>query len=323
MLFEVPLTNYQVKKIKFYMNIVVITALVIIIIGNIITSIVKDSVTISENSYILKHGFPLFNYQQEYIKLIKNYPYDPGVKLQIHRLSPGQSYWDISLKYNISINTLIAANPFLNSFIAHKDIEIVVPSENGVLFAFDDVFDVWRMKKRLNYKGKISGEYLPTIFKIFSTDDIRFVFFKNAKPVIVNNSIEMLYSLKNIFMSPIKGYYSSLFGARRNSIYRRSNFHNGVDIMSKRGTPIRPARKGIVTYTGWRGGYGKTIIIQHHDGYATLYGHCSAIKIKKGRWVTKNDIIGLVGSTGRSTGPHLHFTVMRHGNAINPLLLIW
>jgi len=68
MLFEVPLTNYQVKKIKFYMNIVVITALVIIIIGNIITSIVKDSVTISENSYILKHGFPLFNYQQEILK---------------------------------------------------------------------------------------------------------------------------------------------------------------------------------------------------------------------------------------------------------------
>ena len=68
---------------------------------------------------------------------------------------------------------------------------------------------------------------------------------------------------------------------------------------------------------------GQTVVVQHPDGYVTWYGHCSSIKVKRGDWVTKKDVIALVGSTGRSTGPHLHFMVMRHGQMIDPLLFVW
>jgi len=79
----------------------------------------------------------------------------------------------------------------------------------------------------------------------------------------------------------------------------------------------------MVIFTGWRGGFGNTVMIQHDEGYTTLYGHLSSISVKVGAWVTKDDIIGQVGSTGFSTGPHLHFTVMKHGQDVNPLLFIW
>ena len=114
-----------------------------------------------------------------------------------------------------------------------------------------------------------------------------------------------------------------MFGDRIDPIYNSSNFHNGIDIKAKMNSKYYPAREGVVSYTGWRSGYGKTIIIQHHDGYSTLYGHSNKIKVKTGDWVNKTSVIGLVGSTGRSTGPHLHFTLMKHGKFLNPLLHIW
>jgi len=86
------------------------------------------------------------------------------------------------------------------------------------------------------------------------------------------------------------------------------------------GTPVRSSGSGVVTYVGWRGGHGKTIIIKHRNGYRTLYGHLSSYGkgIRKGRRVDQGDMIGRVGSTGLSTGPHLHYTLYKKGKAINP-----
>jgi len=272
---------------------------------------------------VTRDGFPIFTSQKKYIDLIKNYPHDPGVELRFHKIKHGESYWDITKRYNISIDTLIAANPFIKSLIAKKNIEIVVPARDGVLFAFNDILDVWRMKKNLNYESRITGDYLPGIFKIISTDDIRFVFYKDKRPVVVNPSLEKLYSYRDIFQAPVDGYLTSLFGDRVDPFIHAMAFHNGVDIQARYGSPIHAAKDGIVIFSGWRDGYGKTVMLQHHDGYTSLYGHCSSIKVKKGDWVKKNDVVGLIGSTGRSTGPHVHFTMMRHDKVINPLMVIW
>ena len=318
-----PINNYQARQIKGYSKIIFAAIITILILGNIITAIIKTSVNVNRDSYTLKDGFPIFISQFDYIELIKNYPYDPGVKLLIHKMQKGESYWDITMKYNVTIDTIIAANPFLINLIAYEDVEIVIPSKNGVLLAFDDFIDVIRMNKKLKYKNKITTKYLPTIFKLFSTDDIRLAFYENIKPILINISLERLYKQKNIFQSPIHGYFTSMFGGRRDPIWNSSHFHNGIDIKASMNSKFYPAREGVVTYTGWRSGYGKTIIIQHHDGYSTLYGHCNKLLVKVGDWVKKNTNIGLIGSTGRSTGPHLHFTLMKHGKYLNPLLHIW
>ena len=325
MLGWMPITRYQMRQIKGYSAIVSAALALILLLGNAITALVRDSVTVEKGAYVLKEGFPLFTDGTEYIRVVKTYPYDPGVRITIHRLASGESYWDVAYQYKITIDTLIAANPFIPSLTPRDGLEIVVPSEDGVLTAFDDIFDVLRMKNLLNFSEEVRGSYLPAPFKIISTDDIRFVFFKGAKPVVVNSAIEKLYKIKNIFQSPAPGNFTSLFGDRVHPFIQdgTAKYHNGVDIMSNFDTPLYPAREGMVIFTGWRGGFGKTAMIQHDEGYTTLYGHLNSINVKCGDWVTKKDIIGRVGSTGWSTGPHLHFTIMRHGRDLNPLYFIW
>lgn len=298
---------------------------VMLVLGNVITALVRDRVIVREGSYVTKEGFPLFTDAKEYIRLAKSYPYNPGVRLSFHIMSNGESYWDVAYMHNISIDTLVAANPFITSLVPKSGIEIVVPAQDGVLLAIDDIFDVRRMRNLLDYRGGVRGDYMPGIFRLISTDDIRFVFFRGQRPVIVNNSLEQLYRLKYVFQSPLRGNFTSLFGDRQHPYIQDGTFrfHNGVDICSSYNTPINPAREGMVIFTGWRGGFGKTVMIQHHEGYTTLYGHLSSINVKIGDWVTKDMVIGHVGSTGWSTGPHLHFTVMKHGWDIDPLLFIW
>ncbi|HZJ84078.1 MAG TPA: M23 family metallopeptidase, partial [Syntrophomonadaceae bacterium] len=99
--------------------------------------------------------------------------------------------------------------------------------------------------------------------------------------------------------------------------YRSS--HTAIDIATRTGTPIRAADSGYVTFTGWQGGYGNFVIVDHGNGIVTRYAHCNSISTSTGQRVNKGEQIATVGSTGRSTGPHLHFEVLVNGGFRNPL----
>ncbi len=118
---------------------------------------------------------------------------------------------------------------------------------------------------------------------------------------------------------PVWGRITSRFGYRRDPFDGRYEFHDGVDIRAPWGTPVRATAEGKVIYAGWKAGYGKTVIIRHAYGFRTLYAHMSKIKVKPGRWVKSGQIIGYVGSTGRSTGPHVHYEVWRYSRKQNPV----
>lgn len=112
---------------------------------------------------------------------------------------------------------------------------------------------------------------------------------------------------------------TSGFGYRRDPFTGRSAFHNGIDLGAPNGTSIYSAGAGEVTYSGYHsGGYGNLVIISHGNGIETYYAHCSKLEVKKGDIVGKSDKIAAVGSTGRSTGPHLHFGVAERGNFVDP-----
>jgi murein DD-endopeptidase MepM/ murein hydrolase activator NlpD len=318
-----PITNYQIRQIKIFLRALVIVAIVIILFGNIITALLKNRIEVNPESYIMRDGFPLFTSERDYIKLLRSYPYDIGTEIKFHKMKRGESYWDVSKLYNISIDTIIASNPFLKTLLAKEGIEIVIPSDEGVLVAIDDSGDVPRMAALLGEKEPITRDYKHFIFDILSLDDIRFIFFKDAKPIIVSSWLQQLYNICRFFQPPIKGRYTSLYGNRYDPLFKQLSFHNGVDIVSRMGTPIYPVTDGIVSSVGWLDGYGLAIIIQHANGYISMYGHCLSIRVKKGDLVNKKTVIGQVGSTGRSTGPHLHFSMRRHGRTINPLLFIW
>lgn len=111
---------------------------------------------------------------------------------------------------------------------------------------------------------------------------------------------------------------ASGFGWRIDPVYRTRRFHAGMDFTAATGTDIFATGNGTVVATGWQQGYGNCVQISHGFGYLTLYGHMSKINVRNGQKVTRGDVIGLVGSTGKSTGPHLHYEVHLNGKVMNP-----
>ncbi len=123
------------------------------------------------------------------------------------------------------------------------------------------------------------------------------------------------------FMWPATSTYitSAFSPSRKNPVTGKMRKHTGVDIGAGNGTPIKAANGGTVTLAGWNSGYGNCVIIDHGGGKATLYGHMSKILVSKGQSVSKGTEIGKVGSTGNSTGPHLHFEILINGTPVNPM----
>jgi murein DD-endopeptidase MepM/ murein hydrolase activator NlpD len=119
-------------------------------------------------------------------------------------------------------------------------------------------------------------------------------------------------------LAPVSGFFSDGFGWRRDPIDGSREFHKGVDIVAPNGTPVRAAADGLVTAAGRMAGYGTMIHLAHGYGLGTRYGHLSRVLVTPGQRVKRGDVIGLVGSTGRSTGPHLHYEVFRTGNQVDP-----
>lgn len=115
-----------------------------------------------------------------------------------------------------------------------------------------------------------------------------------------------------------EGYISSNFGRRTDPISGRMSMHTGIDFAAPSGTAIHAVGAGVVTFAGRKGAYGNTVEITHGNGYRTRYAHAKELKVSKGEVVKKGQTIANVGSTGRSTGPHLHLEVFRNGMAVNP-----
>jgi murein DD-endopeptidase MepM/ murein hydrolase activator NlpD len=121
------------------------------------------------------------------------------------------------------------------------------------------------------------------------------------------------------FIAPGGGRMTSRFGYRVHPIYGTRKFHAGIDFGLPIGAAIRAADSGVILYSGWYGGYGRTVIIDHGNGLTTLYGHTSASYVSAGESIQRGQRIAAVGSTGLSTGPHLHFEVRVNGTPVNPL----
>ena len=152
---------------------------------------------------------------------------------------------------------------------------------------------------------------------------------KNAQEIFLFNDtyygrdgkeLESFLLAKPVVYKRISSYFTT---ARFHPVLKRYRAHLGVDYAAPTGTPVKSSGNGTVTFIGTQGGYGKVIKIKHASGYTTLYAHLSRFaKIKTGQKVKQGELIGYVGSTGMSTGPHLHFGVYLNNKAINPLSVV-
>lgn len=139
----------------------------------------------------------------------------------------------------------------------------------------------------------------------------------------VANIRDYLSEQRDVYMAtpkgwPAKGYISSGFGYRIHPKRKTREFHTALDIASKPGTAVRATADGIVSYAGWSGANGNLVVIEHGFGYSTVYAHNKKMVVKVGQKVKRGDVIAYVGSTGRSTGPHVHYEVWIDRKPVNP-----
>jgi murein DD-endopeptidase MepM/ murein hydrolase activator NlpD len=255
---------------------------------------------------------------------------------KIYVVKQGDTIWDIALKNDISIEEIKAANPNLNvekigiddeikfaKIVPFVNVEVVadVSSEEQIPYNTKTIMDknLANGTKKVQQQGKnglVQVKKHLTIVnnEVVSEDVLESKTIASAvDEVIVKGNKTPQYVATGSFIRPSRGSLTSRFGSR----WGRK--HEGIDIGAPTGTPIVAADAGKVIFSGTRNGYGKCVVISHGNGVQTLYGHASKLFVKSGQSVKKGEKIAAVGSTGRSTGPHLHFEVIKNGVSKNPL----
>ncbi len=242
---------------------------------------------------------------------------DGGLYYSSYRIKKGDMIGVIAEKYGISQDTLISVNKIRATRTIQIGQNIKIPSLDGILYT---VKKDGETPETIAEKYEVSADEVANVNKIAvnaSLDAGQSVFVPGAElDWITRQEIN-----GDLFRKPIRSYYriTSYFGWRGSPFTGRRQFHGGIDMACPTGTPIYAAMEGVISYRGYSNVYGNYVIVTHHSGYKTLYGHMSRFsKLTVGNRVTTGSVIGYVGSTGQSTGSHCHFTVFKNGRMVDP-----
>jgi murein DD-endopeptidase MepM/ murein hydrolase activator NlpD len=239
--------------------------------------------------------------------------YIPSLRLVEYTIRPGDTLWEIAGRFGVDPDSIISANVFTNVHAIMPGDTILVPNLRGIFVHVAEEDTI--LKYASAYK-------VPPDF-IMEVNDLRTSRLvpgqKLFLPGVRFQHMERAYALGEAFAKPVRGRLTSRFGYRVDPFTRRKALHTGVDLASPAGTKVHAAQGGSVVFAGERYGYGKTVIIAHRFGYNTLYGHLGSIRVGRGQQVSGGEVIGTVGNTGRSTGPHLHFEIWLKNRKIDPL----
>ncbi|MFW9930795.1 MAG: M23 family metallopeptidase [Candidatus Thorarchaeota archaeon] len=176
--------------------------------------------------------------------------------------------------------------------------------------SFDNSIDFFSGDKDMKLDQAVS--FVDEVSRKLSFEKAQFEEIKNQ----LSNNQKLSACIPAI--KPCGGDLSDRFGMRMHPILHRLRMHEGIDIVTNVGTPIHVTGDGVVAFTGYNGGFGLSVIVKHGYGYRTIYAHLSKVKVKRGTRLHRGDIVGLSGSTGLSTGPHLHYEVEHNGVKLNP-----
>lgn len=233
-----------------------------------------------------------------------------------YRVRSGDMIGRIAEQFDVTSDTIISVNNIRNSRLLQIGDYLKIPTMPGILY---------NVKKDGETIESIAEKYKVDAEKCSAVNHIELASAISAGSTIFVPDAELDWVTRqeingDLFRKPIRArwYCSSRFGWRASPFTGVRSYHSGVDMACPTGTNIYAALPGKVTATGYNSTYGNYVIIAHHSGYKTLYGHMSAILCHKGNYVTQDTRIGRVGSTGMSTGPHLHFTVFKNNKQVNP-----
>ena len=241
------------------------------------------------------------------------------VEYQTYKVKNGDTISGIAKKFGLTnISTLISVNDIGNVRQLGAGQKLKIPSIDGIIYTVKAGDSLQKIASENNIKlenildvNELTTETLTVGQQLFL-------------PGVGLDQKTLQSRMGELFILPISASFrwSSPYGWRADPFTGVQSFHTGTDMACPEGTPILAAMSGRIADVGYNRTYGNYIIINHGNGYQTLYAHMSKAIATKGQWVSQGTKIGLVGSTGYSTGPHLHFMVYKNGNRIDPMTVL-
>ncbi|MDR1029900.1 MAG: M23 family metallopeptidase [Treponema sp.] len=234
-----------------------------------------------------------------------------------YTVSQGDTIGEIARDFGLNPDTLISLNSIKNSRLLRIGQVLRIPNQDGILYTV----------KNGDSLGSIAENYQTDTAAIQTVNELFSERVNAGSSIFIPGARLEWTDLQEIngdlFIWPVRGYITSRYGYRSDPFNEKvRQFHTGLDIGSPMGTSIKAAMAGRVSAVGNDNVLGNYVVLTHHSGYRTLYAHMSAVGVRTGAYVKTGERIGAVGSTGHSTGPHLHFTVYKNGVTMNPLLLM-
>ena len=238
-----------------------------------------------------------------------------------YTVKSGENLTNIAKKFGLqNIGSIISVNSITNVRKLRSGQKLIIPSMDGIMHKItkQDTLSSISAKYNVSIENLVDVNNLDSE-EIFPGETI---FISGAKM----SQQDLKKALGEVWSFPLPRAsfqrISSPYGWRRDPFTGARSFHTGIDLVARQGTPIRAALDGRVVVAGWSNVYGNYVILDHGNGYQTLYAHMVRYSVRKGQYVSQDAQIGQVGNTGYSTGAHLHFTVYKHGKLVNPSGLI-
>jgi murein DD-endopeptidase MepM/ murein hydrolase activator NlpD len=241
----------------------------------------------------------------------------PSVSLETYVIQKGDTLSAIAREYGLTVGTLIGYNSITDVYTIIPGTELQIPDIDGVPYQV----------QKGDSLASIADKYDTTLNALLDANDLETTQIHPGDNIFIPGGRISDYDYKKatgtLFVYPTSGRFTSGFGYRADPFTGARRFHYAIDLANREGTPIRASQGGtVISVLDRPTGYGKSIIIRHPNGYQTLYAHLSEFNIRQGQYVAQGQVIGKMGSTGRSTGPHLHFSIYRNNVPVDPLIYL-
>jgi len=237
---------------------------------------------------------------------------DRGLYYSVYRVVRGDTLSDIADRYDLTLDTIVSFNDIQNARSLRPGTLLKVPSISGILYAAKEGEEV----------GAIAAKQEISADRVIEANGLMSERIESGRTLFLPDARLASFKLREIsgdlFRWPARGWITTWYGWDKDPFTGARRFHNGLDIGVDTWTPVLAPMDGYVSDTGYASGLGNYILLTHHAGWSSIYGHLQTISVKRGQRVSTGTRLGYSGNTGYSTGPHLHFSVFKNGRSVNP-----
>jgi murein DD-endopeptidase MepM/ murein hydrolase activator NlpD len=237
---------------------------------------------------------------------------DRGLYYSVYRVVRGDTLSEISDSFDLSLDTIVSFNNIQNARSLQPGTLLKIPNISGIMYAAMEGDEVQTVAAKHEISADRVIEANGLMSESLERGDLLFL------PDAHLASIKLREISGDLFKWPVRGWITSWYGWRNDPFTGARRFHNGLDIGVDSGTSVKAPMDGYIAEMGYSDGSGNYLLLSHHGGWTSFYGHLESFSVRRGERVAVGTLLGRSGNSGRSTGPHLHFSVFKNGRSANP-----